>query len=318
MGLTTAACCAQIRRLCSLLDVLWLCHVPQPWSKRFEQLHEFVQQVEQQHALSAPTAAASDTEAAASAPPVADGSSSSGSMLNILGIENGSTLRLQFSRLQHLHLSAYQIDTELLFTTQPFSNFSSSTGSSGFDKPAAFSTPAYVHRGTSGVSGMSGSSSGAAAGTASTLGRVSYVQPTARAVLVLMGPQDQPVDAATAPHASTSTGTADTESVATAAAAAAESVAAAAAAPGSIMAASELMQHNVLCRPVHTGVSEARDRTGVAGVAVAGIAGSNSPAHVHGLWGCDVDLASVLPPGLRHESVVLEVSGAGLSRTVAR
>lgn len=141
------------------------CAANGPWAKRFKQLAAMVSQLEQQQAAGGAT-----QPTAASAAGAAQGQAAH-PVLTVVGLE-GSRLKLQVAGMSQLKLSAYEIDAELLFTTQPFSSFSSSSssgGGGGGSLGAACRLP--PHR---------GGSSPPEAPPDSGLGRVSFVQPTAQ------------------------------------------------------------------------------------------------------------------------------------------
>lgn len=113
-------------------------------------------------ALTAAAPAAAAGEAAVGA------AAAAGSMLTVLSLE-GSKLKLLHRCISQITLSAYLIDTELLFTSQPFSSLSAA----GAAPHSSAGTPA-AQRGAL-----------AGRGRGSGLGKVALVQPTARMVLRL-------------------------------------------------------------------------------------------------------------------------------------
>lgn len=235
----------------SLLHVL-----PQPWVKRFKQLATLISQLEQQQAGStAPQSA--DSAAAPAASPTQP-------LLSVLGL-TGSTLKLHVSGLQQLQLSAYKIDTELLFTTQPFSDFSSGSSShaagdfGGAHGSAPVNRVPPPPRGTSSKAGEG-------------LGRVSYVQPTAQ-VLVQLQCGDAAMDAASA---SSSKDGADSSTAVGA---------------------------------VCTSVGDP-----AGGSSSSGTSGSSSGC---GVYECVLEVDRLMQ-GLQQASVLLEVTGGGLSRSLPR
>ena len=133
----------------------------QPWAKRFKQLGALITQLQQQQA-GCNNVAASTADAAPEEP--------SQPLLAVVGLE-GNKLELHVSGLQRLQLAAYQIDTELLFTTQPFSALNELSSSNA---PAPLG-PRHSATRTNSVAGADGG-----------LGRVSYVQPTAKVQLQLV------------------------------------------------------------------------------------------------------------------------------------
>jgi hypothetical protein len=152
--------------LLAAAHLLLHCRVPsQPWAKRFKQLAAMVSQLEQQQA-----AGSAVLPAAASAAGAAQGQAPH-PVLTVMSLE-GSRLKLQIAGMSQLKLSAYEIDAELLFTTQPFSNFSSSSSSSNVGGGSlGAACPLPPHRG-----GSPPPEAPADGG----LGRVSFVQPTAQ------------------------------------------------------------------------------------------------------------------------------------------
>lgn len=129
-------------------------------------------QQQQQVATEGTAGPGSSATAATSAAPAA-------AMLSIASFENGK-LRLLYQGISQLTLSAYQIDTELLFTTQPFSSLSAGSGSSGAGAAAAAACPLPP------LPPGRGDGDRAAAGDSDGgLGKVGFVQPTARVVLQL-------------------------------------------------------------------------------------------------------------------------------------
>lgn len=145
-------------------------HIPcalQPWRKRFSQLRSLIRELEQQALGQDGTSAAATAAGVDSSdtPP-----EDTAVMLSIVSCESGQ-LKIQHRGLTNVHLSAYQIDTELLFTTQPFSGISNSSSR-------------YNTR-----QGSDDAHSG--------LGKVAFVQPSVRILLPL--PQQQTAAAAVGP-----------------------------------------------------------------------------------------------------------------------
>jgi hypothetical protein len=110
------------------------------------------------------------TQADAAAP---DPGAAAGPMLSTISLE-GSKLKLTYSGLSQITVSAYHIDTELLFTTQPFSNLSAAAAAA--NSTAAGSSVSATNSGDNSSAGIAGDSG---------LGKVAFVQPSARVVLQL-------------------------------------------------------------------------------------------------------------------------------------
>jgi hypothetical protein len=221
----------------------------QPWAKRLKQLASLISQLEQQQAGGSASASAPAAAAAAGRGEAAATTALPPQPLLTVISQQGSTLTLHVAGLTQLQLAAFQIGTELLFTTQPFSSFNTSN-------TAAAPVTQLPHR--------SSHNGGADAG----LGRVSFVQPTAKVPLQLQYT-----------GAGTSSGTG----------------------AGSTATGSGLSP-SVACVVVPC--------TSIGGSS----SDSSSSAGVHE---CVVDLDAVMP-GLRNNSMLLEVTGGGISRTVPR
>eukprot|EP00878_Enallax_costatus_P046022 GHUV01055594.1.p1 GENE.GHUV01055594.1~~GHUV01055594.1.p1 ORF type:complete len:495 (+),score=200.81 GHUV01055594.1:412-1896(+) len=146
-----------------------------PWRTRFSQLNSIIKDLEQQQA-----AAGSDHAATTPGPAAVDdqdvAQEDTAAMLSIISCESGQ-LKIHYRGVSELYLSAYQIDTELLFTTQPFSSFSDSDSSSRSMKRQRRETDASLQ---------------------SSLGKVAFVVPSARMRLALLEQQDAAAAAAAA------------------------------------------------------------------------------------------------------------------------
>jgi hypothetical protein len=207
-------------------------------------------EVEQQSTTEAGAAAASLHAAAPKAAAAA-----AGPVLSVLSLE-GSKLKLMLSGMSTLTLSAYHIDTELLFTTQPFSSPSVAAG------PTQSSVS---HTNTAPGADLAAKVHGADSG----LGKVAFVQPTARVVLQL------PLQSDTPGVAAVTTAT-----------------------PGTGSAASRVRE--AVLPDASTDEESAANAAGSAGEC------------------CCVLTVDVLMPQLASQSVLLEVAGGGLARTLPR
>jgi hypothetical protein len=136
-----------------------------------------VAEVEQQRSAGPNTsteASAAAAAAAAAGREAAVGSAAAaGPMLSVVSLQ-GSKVKITHRNICELTLSAYHIDTELLFTTQPFSSLSATAAA------AAAATGGDAQHSSTG-SGLMRSSSDKNSG----LGKVTFVQPSARVVLQL-------------------------------------------------------------------------------------------------------------------------------------
>jgi hypothetical protein len=140
----------------------------QSWRKRFAQLANMVAEIEQQQTPETGSAAASPSAAATTAA-LGTAAAAAGPVLTVLSLE-GSKLKLMHNGLTTLTLSAYHIDTELLFTTQPFSSLSAAGGAPNSSVSSSASQGRLL-------AGRGPEPLG--------LGKVAFVQPTARVVLQL-------------------------------------------------------------------------------------------------------------------------------------
>jgi hypothetical protein len=246
----------------------------QPWRKRFTQLANMVAEVEQQQSTTETGSAAPSLSAASStAAAAAAAASAAGPVLSAISLEGGK-LKLLHSGISTITLSAYHIDTELLFTTQPFSSLSAAAGA--------------AHSSAASSTAQGGDVAGHSSANDAGLGKVAFVQPTARVVLQWPLELDTPgVEAVLSTPGAGSTAAGTT---------AAGSTGAGSTEAGSTGAGS-----------TGTGITE----TGSTASTVAGAAGSAG--------GCccalDVD---VLMPQLASLSVLLEVAGGGVARTLPR
>jgi hypothetical protein len=233
----------------------------QPWRKRFTQLASMVAEVEQQ-STTEPGSSAGSLHAAA---PTAAAAAAAGPVLSVLSLE-GSKLKLQLSGMSTLTLSAYHIDTELLFTTQPFSSLSAAAGAS---QSSAISSTA-----------RGGDLAGKVHGAGSGLGKVAFVQPTACVALQLPLQCDTP---------GVSSAVLSTE--------------------GTGGTASSVAEMQSLPEASTDGDNAVTAST-VASTVV------NAPGSA-GECCCVLDV-DVLMPQLASQSVLLEVAGGGLARTLPR
>eukprot|EP00879_Flechtneria_rotunda_P002126 GHRR01002308.1.p1 GENE.GHRR01002308.1~~GHRR01002308.1.p1 ORF type:complete len:2960 (+),score=1151.97 GHRR01002308.1:374-9253(+) len=153
------------------------------WRKKFAALEGVLTELEQYN-----TAAATGATVQQHAVPGSTAHSDSAaatvgvdnSMLSIT-ITDGRYLHVQYRQLTDIHLSAYQIDTELLFTTQPFSALTSYSSSSGGITGKLAGNNAFGSSKRASDTPPSGTQEGGS----DDLGKVAYVQPTRKMRLQL-------------------------------------------------------------------------------------------------------------------------------------